>query len=1665
MAASTVRPVSRSRVLARRAAYACVTLAAGFALSTGALPSPAAAVPAPLDQPSSSGPTVASAPLGRPGTCATATKTWNTARKRYIAVQRHHASKKTVKAAKKRLLTAQRTKIRLCQVGASASATAGPIATAGPGSVALSWSPTVSAVSPVTDYVARYRILDDPWVTFNDGQSIATTMTVTGLENGTEYEFQIAPVTKAGTGAWSEPVYATPRTTPNAPRTVIIHPRDRHVVVSFSVPTSNGGAGLTGYTVEYKTAAAATWATVPVTGLIRNVPVTGLANGTAYDFRVAAVNDAGTGAWGTQTGIPAIPVPSPPDTVSAVTVTPDDAQAVLTWNAPASPDTAITDYLVDYKTSASSTWTPVKDGITAATGATVTGLTNGTAYDFRVTADSAVGPGGISATVTATPRTVPDAPTAVLTGYSNAAVTLTWTAPTGNGGNPVNGYRVRYRDTGTGVWQTFATVTGLTATVTGLTNGTAYDFTVNARNDAGLSVDATPVTATPLTVPAAPAAITGAYANTAVDLTWDAPATDGGSPIADYLVEYKPATSATWITFDDGTGITAGATVTGLTNGTTYAFQVTAVNTEGAGTPSVTVTDMPMTIPDAPAAITAAYANTAVDLTWDAPATDGGSPIADYLVEYKPATSATWITFDDGTGITAGATVTGLTNGATYDFRTTAVNAAGNSVASTVASDIPRTVPNVPTLLATAYGNTQMDLTWLPPAVDGGATITDYLVEYKPASAVTWGIYPDGVSATPATTVTGLANGTAYDFRVTAINNAGSSLATVTATGTPKTVPAAPAGVSAVFGNTSVDLTMLAPANDGGAPITGYTVQYKEATGGTWTTYTGRVGLARVQNGALTPGGQDIATPATVTGLANGTVYDFRVAAANTVGAGPYSPITTETPTTVPDAPTALITVPDNTTANLAWTDPAWDGGGDINRYTVTVTPDEGTITYTGTTATVTGLRNGVDYTFDVAAVNRAGTGSASVEAVTTPRTVPDAPAIITAAPDNTSVHLDWAAPAWNGGNTISSYIVAVTPDEGTITYTGTTATVTGLRNGTYYTFDVTAVDDAGPGTASDTGLAKPRTVPDTPTGMAAVPDNAFVNLTWAPPVWNGGATIDSYVVTVTPNEGTVTYPTLGTATVTGLRNGVEYMFDVAATNEAGTGKNISQGSAGIVTGPVAVPRTVPDPPTALTATPTADSVNLAWTPPVWDGGQPLTGATVTVTPAAGTITITGDTATVTGLDPNTTYTFTVAATNVKGTGADSAPADALTAPASPTFATGDQVCLNTSCTLHFASYPGTDTLRVTRDGALIGTVPGTDTTFLDPDTLTIETAYTYSITPVNAAGTAGVPTTITIATRPADAVIVSGPTYIASTGNVEVVVQAPNPDAGVTYTTGYSDVAPASIAGFAGIASGPVRASVAGAPASTTCGITYCTLTWTGFAANLGTKWYFTVVPENPSGSATPAVVTADAPDAAEVQADTAASYDYCPAGYGTDLGTGNCRDAIAYTYHDESYTIPGGTAYWNEWVQYTSGTAPSHYDAALGRWVEDSCAAAGRGWNGGDGNCYTGPFWESVGHPYPASTGTRSVVDGTPSGYGDSGSGWYRDTAKVFYHTYKINTTYTWSDPDLITRRAGLLRVNGTDTADGNSPDLGRCPAPVTVSVLGIGGTTTRTITPTCN
>jgi hypothetical protein len=351
-----------------------------------------------------------------------------------------------------------------------------------------------------------------------------------------------------------------------------------------------------------------------------------------------------------------------------------------------------------------------------------------------------------------------------------------------------------------------------------------------------------------------------------------------------------------------------------------------------------------------------------------------------------------------------------------------------------------------------------------------------------------------------------------------------------------------------------------APADNGGAAISAYTVRAYRAG-------------ALVKTATASAG----ATSLTLTGLTT-QPHTFTVTAVNTAGAGTpsaHSAAVTPASPTPPAAP--VLGKPDlgSSAVRVKWVAPTRNGGSPVTGYTVRVYRGSSLLTTVTTTATellVRNLTNGTAYKFTVAARNAVGTGTA-VSLTATPRTVASAPRIGTPTAGAGAATVRWAAPTSNGGAPLTGYTVRAYRGSTLVktvsaAATATSATVTGLTNGSAHTFLVSANNAAGPGAASARSVAVvPRTVASPPKITAASAGTSSVAVTWARPN-NGGAAITAYVVRVYQGSTLAQKVTVAASrtslTVGSLTPGRGYTVRVSAVNAAGTGA-LSAASATLV--------------------------------------------------------------------------------------------------------------------------------------------------------------------------------------------------------------------------------------------------------------------------------------------------------------------------------------------------------------------------------------------------------------------------------------------------------------------------------------------------------------------
>ncbi len=1011
---------------------------------------------------------------------------------------------------------------------------------------------------------------------------------------------------------------------------------------------------------------------------------------------------------------------APPSAPATPVATSGVGSASVTFTAPTSTGSgAIVRYTV----------TSFPGGLTA-TGTSspivVGNLAAGTAYTFVVRATNASGLTSTSAQSNLVTPTVgvPGVPTVlVATSTLGQSASIAFAAPSNNGGSAITGYTVTSTPGG-------ITATGTTSpiVITGLTNATAYTFSMVATNAQGNSaVSSASNSVTPqASAPAAPTIGAATISSSTASVAFTPPVNNGGSAITSYTVTSIPGGLT-------ATGPASPISFTGLSAAVAYTFTVTATNAAGTSQPSAASNSViASSAPSAPSVVTAtALSATSASVSFATPSANG-SAIKIYTVTPSPATASPTFT---GTG--SPITVTGLTTGTPYTFSVTATNDIGTSTASTTTFTPQNQVPDAPTGVQATAGNAQATITFTAPTNNGGATISGYTVTSTPGNFTATG-------ASSPLTVTGLINGTAYSFRVSSTNSIGTSfpsgasnivIPVTTATLLPAALTSNNLNAAAAFALRRIN-----------SSYTGFAVRVRRSSDNT------ERDIGFTSNGDL-----DDAALTTFVGANNGFVTTWFDQSGNgrniTQANGALQPSIVVSGTVVKlTTGSSRTAVRYNGTVNQTLFN---SNSGLPNGSNITINMVHNEI-----------VRNeNMGYSFN----QNGSSGNFN---------------------DRASIHIPWNDGTmyfdWGGRLTTSRAVAINTPITFTFTYSTTLNTQTISYNGAYR---ATAATNIAPVTdriilgGNNAGIQSPNATiaefvvlptvpeqsvlrsfeanqvayyslspvaggisinqPNVPSGVTAVAGNGSASISFSPV---SGAT--NYTVTSTPGGFTASAAS-SPIQVSGLTNGTAYTFTALASNVHGTSA-ASSASNSVTPSAGAAGQTVPNSPTIGTATAGVNSALVTFTAPANTGNSTITGYTLTSNP--GGITTKGTTSpiTVNGLTAGTSYTFTVTANNSIGNSLPSAASNAVTAfnvPAQPVIGNITSVGL-------FASVPVT----VNNNGGVItnytaSVTPGNlvfnSASASIPVYLPASGTYSVSVTVTNAAGTsvASVPVNFSVVT------------------------------------------------------------------------------------------------------------------------------------------------------------------------------------------------------------------------------------------------------------------------------------------------------------------------------
>ena len=1017
--------------------------------------------------------------------------------------------------------------------------------------------------------------------------STALNTNISGLTNQLAYQVRVRARNSDGWGAWSAASGGTPLGIADAPANLASVSGNNQLALTWSAPANNGGYAITDYDIQYRASTGTNtwgswsdWQASTVSTATSATINSGVVNGTKYQVRVRAVNSAGDGDWSAPITDTA-GKPSPPTFTLSTVQRPlpegrADRGGLLSMTLDATDNgSAVTDYDLRYRESGTTTW-----------------------YTYR---DRSLDSGRLSGSKTAS-NTIPidfgafSNPSGAVgvvreslgSGYVykfSKAVDQLWIRASGTitGGGTVVAHWHMEKPTTAQVATLGTQIFSVNTSVNTESDHTFWQdgWVTNLPADAyvwfyttdsetltkrRLMLDFTDNTASPPQVHDTGKLTTsesvGLGANNVVDPidfgTFTTPS--GGVAVTRESVIFDNQTKQGY--YKIGAAANLWIRVTGKLSGTGLTKVIGCWLDSKPTNPYEQCASASQRVFAVESQLVGG--NNAFDASgwvYNLPANGylwvyaerggtGGVQTARTLTEYRLQ-----LDFDRGRIV-----LSGLRNGRTYELQARARNARGWGAWSPSVSGTPG-APTPPVVNAPTPKHQALAVTWAAPASNNNSAVTGYDVQYRAGSSGAWSSWPHAGTGRSAT-ITGLTNNTEYQVQVRAKNARGNSFwsASVKATPVPQK-PDAPAAPTLTSSGTTMTVTWAAPLANG-ADITDYDVSYCSSTctsESNWTEW----------NASNT----STALSASIPNLVNGTTYQVRVRAQNSVGEGDWSPASTHA-IGRPGAPAAPTLTSGNAQLTAKWSAPA--GTVTITDYDVQYSSNGGATwtewnaanTSTGLNATITGLNNGTTYQVQVRAESNLGPGpwspSASIKAG-----LPEGTSGIRVEPVSDGLYVYFTVPpgngsvvtsldirySSNGGTTWTEHLIGL--ESGTPTGANFRYPVTGLTNGVAYQVQVRAKNQHGAGPWSDVYTATPGT-PDAPSAPTLTAGDHKLLVNWSAPGDNGSAIIDYDVRYKTSSAsawtetGDTTDSTAASAILDDLSVDTTYQVQVRATNTHG---------------------------------------------------------------------------------------------------------------------------------------------------------------------------------------------------------------------------------------------------------------------------------------------------------------------------------------------------------------------------------------------------------------------------------------------------------------------------------------------------------------------------------
>jgi len=628
-----------------------------------------------------------------------------------------------------------------------------------------------------------------------------------------------------------------------------------------------------------------------------------------------------------------------------------NAQVVLSWNS----SIGATSYNLERAIDSNGPYTTIAPSLTN-NNYIDNSVSNGITYYYVVTAVNSAGQSANSTQASASPSALlPTTPTGLQAFARNAQVLMLWNASTG-----ATSYNIKRATISGGPYTIIGSSVDPNYNDNSVSNGTTYYYVVSAVNSSGEGLSSTQVSVTPLAPPLAPLGVSANGSNDSVLIEWNIP-----SQAASFLIKRSTVSGGPYVVV--GTQVVPNNYFydNSVSNGTTYYYVVSAVNSSGEGPNSAQVSATPLPPPSIPV-LTASAGNAQVVLSWTA---SSGATL--YIIARSTINNGQFSQI--ATQLTnAPYTDTSVVNGTTYYYLVQAENADSDLADSNIVSATPMAPLASPTIITQPVNTTV--------TAPARATFT-VIAKGNPSPTYQWQQETPGASTytaifgaigasytTPATTTAN--SGTQYECVVSNSQGSITSNAAIL-TVNPLLPPSAPVGFQAQGGNSSVYLTWVYN------PGLSYNVKKSTVNGGPYTTISSGSGNYYY----------DVS-------VGNGTTYYYVVSAVNSAGEGPNSTQVSATPLAPPTEP-ILSATPGNAQVTLSWT-----ASTGLNVYYlykndavgVGTSGVNGTLIYTSSSNapyTDTAVKNGTTYNYQVIAENADNEAADSNTVNVTPQTPP----------------------------------------------------------------------------------------------------------------------------------------------------------------------------------------------------------------------------------------------------------------------------------------------------------------------------------------------------------------------------------------------------------------------------------------------------------------------------------------------------------------------------------------------------------------------------------------------------------------------------------------------------------------------------------------------------